>query len=51
LLLAVLFDFVCFFLVFFFAAIGAVYHRRMFATELFAPSPTATKKLRCRLRL
>jgi hypothetical protein len=33
LLPAVLFDFICFFLVFFLAAIGAVYHPHMFATK------------------
>jgi hypothetical protein len=33
LLPAVLFDFVCFFLVLFLATIVAVYHRHMFATK------------------
>jgi hypothetical protein len=43
LLLGVLFDFVCFFLVFFLTAIGAVYHRPIVPTAktpMAAPLPT-----------
>jgi hypothetical protein len=49
LLLGVLFDFVCFFLVFFLTAIGAVYHRPIVPTAktpMAAPLPHASAQAR-----